>query len=209
MLLFLTLAVPGLLPLSRQPQAQRHRGHRVRPQDLEDLPLSWARGAKLAQLEERVPVTHDGLLLATFAAGCYWGPELAYQRHEGVVATCVGHTGYESGGANEAVQLLFDSEVTSYEALLDVLLCQLVDPAVKSRVGNDRGRVYRHGIYTHTEEQHAVATEALATLQAATEAPIVTALTPAELFYVATPRHQRYLERGMKGAPQCASKGLH
>ena len=86
----------------QQPQ-QPQRGHRVRPQDVDDLPISWARQAKLSQLNGTVPTAHQHLQVATFAAGCYWGPELAYQRQPGVIATCVGHTGYETGGANEAV----------------------------------------------------------------------------------------------------------
>ena len=131
----------------------QQRGHRgVRPQDLDDVPTSWARRAKLAQMDGRVPECDQGLLVATFAAGCYWGPELAYQRQNGVVATCVGHTGYESGGANEAVQLVYDPRETSYEALCDVLW-NYVDPTLKNQVGLDRGRLYRHAIYVHSPEQ--------------------------------------------------------
>ena len=185
----------------------QQRGHRgVRPQDLDDLPISWARQCKLAQIDGRVPESHDGLCVATFAAGCYWGPELAFQRQHGVVATCVGHTGYESGGANEAVQLVYDPSETSYEALCDVLW-EYVDPTLKDQVGNDRGRLYRHVIYVHGDEQQQQALESKARLQAATSEKIWTEVVPAELFYVASVRHQRYLERGMKGEPQCASKG--
>lgn len=193
-----------------QPNAKprpQQRGHRVRPQDLEDLPNSWARQAKLRQLDSVVPASHHEFLVATFAAGCYWGPELAYQRQHGVVATCVGHTGYQSGGANEAVQLLYDPQETTYQALLDVLW-GLVEPTLKNRVGNDRGAIYRHAIYAHSPEQHEVAMRSLAEQQvAAAPATVWTQLEAAQLFYVAQPRHQRYLERGMKGNPQLASKG--
>ena len=191
-----------------QPQ-QPQRGHRVRPQDVDDLPISWARQAKLSQLNGTVPTAHQHLQVATFAAGCYWGPELAYQRQPGVIATCVGHTGYETGGANEAVQLLYDPAETTYEALLDVLWAY-IDPTLKDQVGNDRGVAYRHAIYTHSDAQHAIAMRSLAAQQrqaAAAGATVWTRVEAAQLFYVASPRHQRYLARGMKGEPQCAHKG--
>ena len=68
-----------LLGTPKQPQ----RGHRVSPEYCEDLPRSWAKEAKLAQLDGRVPTAHGDLLIATFACGCYWGPELAFQRTPG------------------------------------------------------------------------------------------------------------------------------
>jgi hypothetical protein len=131
----LTLSLPATTSLHlfgwSPPQPQR--GHRVRPEYCEDLPTSWARPAKLAQLAGRIPTEHDfpsehdspsghdeSAHVATFAMGCYWGAELAFQREPGVLATCVGHTGYESGGCNEAVQLLFDPRQTSYEALCEI-----------------------------------------------------------------------------------------
>ena len=101
----LTLSLPATTSLHlfgwSPPQPQR--GHRVRPEYCEDLPTSWARPAKLAQLAGRIPTEHDfpsehdlpsghdeSAHVATFAMGCYWGAELAFQREPGVLATCVG-----------------------------------------------------------------------------------------------------------------------
>ena len=207
MLVLLPLALLPSAALFQLPaRAPPQRGHRVRAEDLEDLPLSWARQAKLAQLEATVPAKHERLHVATFAAGCYWGAELRYQRQPGVVATCVGFTGYETGGANEAVQLIYDPDETTYEELLDVLW-DSIDPTLRNRVGSDHGKIYRHAVYTHDAEQHASALKSLAQQQRATNATVWTEVLPASLFYVAQPRHQRYLERGMKGTPQRASKG--
>ena len=109
MAMALTLSLPATTSLQlfgwSPPPPQR--GHRVRPEYCEDLPSSWARQAKLAQLAGRIPTEHDlpsehdeSARVATFAMGCYWGAELAFQREPGVLATCVGHTGYESGGCD-------------------------------------------------------------------------------------------------------------
>ena len=57
----LTLSLPATTSLHlfgwSPPQPQR--GHRVRPEYCEDLPTSWARPAKLAQLAGRIPTEHD------------------------------------------------------------------------------------------------------------------------------------------------------
>ena len=186
---------------------QPHRGHRVSPDFLEGLPRSWAREAKLAQLGGRVPTAYGDLLVATFASGCYWGPELAFQRTPGVLATCVGHTGYESGGANEAVQLVYDPAEVTFSVLCD-LVWGRIDPTLRNQVGLDRGAIYRHVLYVHSAEQEAAAQASLAAQrELLAPATVHTQVVPAELFYVAEPRHQRYLERGMKGTPQRAVKG--
>ena len=104
----LTLSLPATsLHLFGWSPPQPQRGHRVRPEYCEDLPASWACQAKLAQLAGTIPTEHDlpsehdeRARVATFAMGCYWGAELAFQREPGVLATCVGHTGYESGGCD-------------------------------------------------------------------------------------------------------------
>ena len=107
MALALSLPATTGLHLFGWSPSQPQRGHRVRPEYCEDLPNSWARQAKLAQLAGRIPTEHEipsehgeRARVATFAMGCYWGAELAFQREPGVLATCVGHTGYESGGCD-------------------------------------------------------------------------------------------------------------
>ena len=101
----------------------------------------------------------DGLALATFAGGCFWGTELHYMRMPGVVATCVGYTQGNleqptyaevcsgSSGHTEACQIVYDPAVCSYEALCAKLF-ETIDPTVRNRVGNDVGTQYRTGIYT-------------------------------------------------------------
>jgi methionine-S-sulfoxide reductase len=100
------------------------------------------------------------------AAGCFWGPELAFQRVHGVIKTNVGYSNghaesptYEDvctgdTGHTEAVQIAYDKETVSMQTLLEVFWDQaLKDPLQKDGQGNDRGRQYRAGIYYHNAEQ--------------------------------------------------------
>jgi len=101
---------------------------------------------------------------ATFAAGCFWGVQLAFQRVPGVGSSMVGYTAGEklhptyqqvcsgSSGHTEGVQMIFNPAVVSYKELLMVLFDRM-DPTTLNRQGNDRGTQYRSGVYYHTEEQ--------------------------------------------------------
>jgi peptide-methionine (S)-S-oxide reductase len=151
---------------------------------------------------------------ATFAAGCFWGLELAFQRVPGVISTRVGYTqgythnpSYEevcSGttGHTEAVQVTFNPIAVSYPELLDVFWDRL-DPTTKNRQGNDVGTQYRSGIYFHSEAQKQSALASRAAEQFKYERPIVTEILPSSEFYPAEDYHQQYLSKG----GQCPNKG--
>ena len=161
-------------------------------------------------------VSADGSYeVATFAGGCFWGTELHFQRYPGVVATCVGYTqgstaspNYEQvcggmSGHTEAIQLLYDPLVVTYEGLCNKLLAT-VDATLRNQVGNDRGTQYRHGIYSHSEAQLEVAERCLAQEQTKSARPVVTELKSATVFFPAENYHQRYLEKGGQSAEKNA-----
>lgn len=164
--------------------------------------------------EEATKVSKDDGEKATFAAGCFWGVELAFQRVPGVMHTMVGYTaGYKehpaykevcagSTGHTEAVHMIFNPKVVSYQELLLVLFDRM-DPTTKDRQGNDRGTQYRSGIYYHTDEQKVVAEEFIKEIQPKYSSPIVVELLKAAKFWPAEDYHQHYLEKGS----QKASKG--
>ncbi len=145
---------------------------------------------------------------ATFAAGCFWGVEAAFGRVAGVTSTRVGYTGgslpdpsYEEvctgrTGHAEAVQVEFDPERVSYEALLD-LFWTVHDPTTRDRQGPDVGTQYRSALFFHTPEQQALATALKDRLQSsgAYEKEIVTEIVPASMFHLAEDYHQQYLEK--------------
>eukprot|EP00271_Cylindrocystis_brebissonii_P015445 TRINITY_DN38341_c0_g1_i1.p1 TRINITY_DN38341_c0_g1~~TRINITY_DN38341_c0_g1_i1.p1 ORF type:complete len:168 (-),score=29.04 TRINITY_DN38341_c0_g1_i1:677-1180(-) len=143
---------------------------------------------------------------ATFAAGCFWGVELAFQRLPGVVKTSVGYTQghvanptYEQvctgkTGHAEAILVEYNSE-TTYERLLD-LFWSRHNPTQLNRQGNDVGTQYRSGIYFHTPEQEAEARASLAKHEARIGKKIMTEIKPATIFYPAEEYHQQYLSKG-------------
>ena len=145
---------------------------------------------------------------ATFAAGCFWGVEMAFRRVPGVTATSVGYTGgtvedpgYErvctgQTGHAEAVEVTFDPSRIGYDDLLEAFWA-VHDPTQLDRQGPDVGTQYRSAIFTHGPEQEAAARASKDRLQAAGRpgAQIVTRIEPAGPFYQAEDYHQRYLEK--------------
>jgi peptide-methionine (S)-S-oxide reductase len=145
---------------------------------------------------------------ATFGAGCFWGVEAAFRRIEGVRATAVGYAGghldqptykdvcYKGTGHAEVVEVDYDPDVVSYEALLDVFW-DSHDPTQLNRQGPDVGDQYRSVIFTHDEAQQAAAEASKARLEAAGRyrRPIVTQILPAPTFWKAEDYHQQYLEK--------------
>eukprot|EP00197_Chlamydomonas_leiostraca_P002169 CAMPEP_0202858286 /NCGR_PEP_ID=MMETSP1391-20130828/884_1 /ASSEMBLY_ACC=CAM_ASM_000867 /TAXON_ID=1034604 /ORGANISM="Chlamydomonas leiostraca, Strain SAG 11-49" /LENGTH=205 /DNA_ID=CAMNT_0049537189 /DNA_START=166 /DNA_END=783 /DNA_ORIENTATION=- len=186
-----------------------------------------AKGCELAP-KEAAP----GLKLATFAGGCFWGLELAYQRVPGVVKTTVGYIGghkanptYDSvcsgtTGHTEAVQVTYKPEEVTFDQLLDVFF-EKVDPTTPNRQGNDRGTQYRSGIFVHDAEQRAAAAAKVAQVNAVLATgkqyragrpyegkQVVAELTDAGDYYLAEDYHQQYLEKGGRfNRPQSAAKG--
>jgi peptide-methionine (S)-S-oxide reductase len=155
---------------------------------------------------------HVTMERATFAAGCFWGVEANFRKVPGVIATAVGYTGgnFENPtysdvctgktGHAEAVDILFDSAVVSYEQLLEVFW-KIHDPTTLNRQGLDIGTQYRSVIFYHNEEQRAAAIASKERMQKSGKfkQPIVTEIVPASTFYRAEDYHQQYFEKGGMG----------
>lgn len=149
---------------------------------------------------------------ATFAMGCFWGPDGVFRGVAGVTDVAVGYAGghvdnpsYEqvcSGttGHAEVVQVEFDPQQISYAGLLDVFWGNH-NPTTRNRQDPDIGRQYRSSIFVRDDAQRATAEASLAARQQQLAQPIVTAIEPFAVFYRAEEYHQRYLEK--TGAASC------
>jgi peptide-methionine (S)-S-oxide reductase len=154
------------------------------------------------------------LAVADFGLGCFWGAERKFWQTPGVWTTLVGYQGghtpnptYEevcSGltGHTEAVRVVYDPALVSYEQLLKVFW-EAHDPTQGFRQGNDVGTQYRSAVYTHTPDQLAAAKSSRDAYQPvltkADYGPITTEILPAGPFYPAEPYHQQYLDKNPGG----------
>lgn len=150
-----------------------------------------------------------GMAFGTFAAGCFWGVELVFQRVPGVVSTCVGYAqgekekpSYEevcskTTGHTEAVRVVYNPNEVSFETLLKTFWERVGRNATTLNIaGNDSGPQYRSGIYFHSEEQRESATKSVKALQERLGEPVVTEVEAAAPFWLAEDFHQQYLEKG-------------
>lgn len=145
---------------------------------------------------------------ATFAAGCFWGVEAKFRKIRGVIDVQSGYTGGRTKnptykdvcegntGHAEAVEIIFDPKVVSFEQLLDIFW-HLHDPTARNRQGPDIGEQYRSAIFTHNEAQAKAAYQSREALEKSGKykKPIVTEITKAGPFYRAEEYHQRYHEK--------------
>ena len=177
-----------------------------------------------------MPPFPEGLQRAVFAMGCFWGAERVFWQAEGVYTTAAGYAGgftpnpsYEEvcsagTGHAEVVLAVFDPNVTSYEAMLQ-LFWEGHDPTQGMRQGNDVGTQYRSAIYTADAAQREIAEASKAMYQerltAAGHGEITTEIADAGPFYYAEDYHQQYLAKnpggycGIGGTGVSCPIGLH
>lgn len=154
---------------------------------------------------EAAPVA-DTLEVATFAGGCFWCVEEAFDGVAGVAATVSGYTGgtverptYEqvSGGGTghyEAVNVFFDPDVVPYAEILETFW-QNVDPTDGGGQFCDRGDQYRSAIFVRNPRQRALAEASKRALKESRPFPIVTEILPATTFWPAEEYHQDYYRK--------------
>jgi peptide methionine sulfoxide reductase msrA/msrB len=153
-------------------------------------------------------VSLEGLEIATFAGGCFWCMEAAFQEKEGVAEVYSGYTGgkeenptygeVSSGltGHHEAIQVHYDSSKISYKELLDIFW-RNIDPTDSGGQFVDRGSQYKTAIFYHNDTQKKLANESKEALERSGrfDSPIVTRILPATRFYKAEEYHQDYYKK--------------
>jgi peptide-methionine (S)-S-oxide reductase len=145
---------------------------------------------------------------ATLGGGCFWCLEAAYQRLKGVENVQSGYAGgqvvnpsYEEictgrTGHAEVVQISYDPGEITFKELLEVFFT-IHDPTTLNRQGADVGTQYRSAILYHNTEQKDIAEAVIAEFEGAGiwSRPIVTEVSPLDVFYPAEAYHQDYYNR--------------
>lgn len=143
--------------------------------------------------------------IATFAGGCFWCVEKAFEQVPGVQQVISGYTGGDEPNPNyqqvssgltghtEAVQVYYDPMVVSYTGLLQALW-RMMDPTDKDGQFYDRGQQYRPGIFYHNQRERQIALAEIERLQNSEryQKPIVLEVTAFKEFFPAEAYHQDY-----------------
>ena len=191
-------------------------GHRERDRDrkgrrLETFwvpPALLSDGIAAALLATLGGAADSETAVATLAAGCFWCIEADFEKVEGVLSVTSGYTGGSVAnptykqvskgktGHTEAVRVVFDPRIISYERLLEIFW-RNIDPTVDDRQFCDVGKQYRAGIFYHDEEQRQEAEKSRAVIEQTKPFanPIVTEIAAATAFYPAEAYHQDYFKK--------------
>jgi peptide-methionine (S)-S-oxide reductase len=161
-----------------------------------------------------LPPFPEGMEIAVFGLGCFWGAERKLWQTPGVYSTAAGYAGGHTKnpsyrevcggltGHTEVVQVVFDPRVVSYDTLLKVFW-EAHDPTQGMRQGNDVGTQYRSAIYVHGDAQRKAAEAAREAYQAELSrrgyGQITTEIAEAGPFYYAEDYHQQYLHKNPDG----------
>jgi peptide-methionine (S)-S-oxide reductase len=160
------------------------------------------------------PPFPDGMELALFGMGCFWGAEKGFWSEAGVHSTSVGYAGgttpnptyHEvcSGqtGHTEVVRVVFDPRAISYDRLL-AIFWEGHDPTQGMRQGADVGTQYRSAVYTNGETQARIVETSRAAYQKALDeaghGAITTEVAASPEFFYAENYHQQYLAKNPDG----------
>ncbi|KAM7138770.1 peptide methionine sulfoxide reductase MsrA-like [Macrochelys suwanniensis] len=167
-----------------------------------------------------LPPFPEGMQMAVFGMGCFWGAERMFWKLPGVFSTQVGYAGgftpnptYKEictglTGHAEVVRVVYNPQKTSYEALLKAFW-ENHDPTQGMQQEEDVGTQYRSVIHTFRAQQRDAALKSKAMYQQELAkrqlGPITTEIQAAGEFYYAEDYHQQYLHKTPRGG--CGQKG--
>jgi len=149
------------------------------------------------------------LAVATFAGGCFWCVEAAFEeKAPGVVEAVSGYSGGDEKdptyqqvaggrtGHTEVVQVYYDPDEITYEGLLQTLWRTANPTDVKGQYV-DRGQQYRPAVFYHNQEEKRLAEASVAALEASGryDNPVAIEIVPFEKFYSAEEYHQDYYKK--------------
>ena len=153
-----------------------------------------------------VPANLTGLAQATFAGGCFWAQEEAFEEIKGVKQVVSGYAGgtvahptYEQvagqeTGHTETVNIYYNPQEVSYQTLTSIFFTASHDPTQLNRQGPDTGPEYRSAVFYRTPEEKKIVDETIAKVNASKQydGKIVTQVVPFKQFWPAEDYHQGY-----------------
>jgi len=137
--------------------------------------------------------------------GCFWCLEAVFNRLKGVLEVKSGYTGGHiknpayrevcngTTGHAEVIKISFDPNLINIQTILDLFFI-FHNPTTLNRQGNDVGTQYRSAIYYKDESQKSEAYEACIRAKEIWMDPIITEITPRDIFYPAEDYHQGYYD---------------
>ncbi|MBO3697126.1 peptide-methionine (S)-S-oxide reductase MsrA [Roseivirga sp. E12] len=170
--------------------------------------LSVSSCAQEAQTKLALPSDlQDGDGIATFAGGCFWCTEAVFERVKGVKDVYSGYTGGKEDNPTysqvsygrtthaEAIQIIYDPNVISYQELLDIFFISHYPTQVNGQ-GPDRGAQYRAVVFYHNSEQKNAAESIIRSLEESGKfsEKIATTVEAYDKFWMAEDYHQDYYE---------------
>jgi len=144
--------------------------------------------------------------IAILALGCFWGPEIKFDKLNGVTRTEVGYCGGNSSNTNyrevcsgntnhaEVVKIEYDKSKISYENILNYFF-EIHNPTTLNRQGPDIGTQYRSEIFFLNPEQKEIAQKMLVKYNEKYNGKISTKISPVKNYCIAEEYHQKYLEK--------------
>ncbi len=149
-------------------------------------------------------MSDTNLQIATIGGGCFWCTEAVFSNIKGIEKIVCGYSGGNAPGHPtyrevcsgltghaEVIQISFNPEIISYYDVLIVFMTTH-DPTTLNRQGGDEGTQYRSVIYYHDASQKEIAERILKEMTPHYENPIVTEISPLDIFYKAEDYHQDY-----------------
>jgi peptide-methionine (S)-S-oxide reductase len=146
--------------------------------------------------------------VATFAGGCFWSMESAFDHLPGVKKAVSGFMGGRTDkptyaqvsagttGHAESVQVTYDPNAVSYEKLVDYYWHH-IDLLDSGGQFCDRGNQYRPVIFAHTPEQKRIAEQSRSALDASHRfsSPVAVEIAAAGPFTAAEEYHQNFQKK--------------
>ena len=144
--------------------------------------------------------------IAILALGCFWGPEIKFNKLGGVIKTEVGYCGGNNNPTNykevcsgttghaEVVKLEFDPKLISYERIIKFFY-EIHDPTTLNSQGPDFGTQYRSEIFYLNEQQKQIAEKITNEENIKISGKIVTKISLVKNYCPAEEYHQKYLEK--------------